>query len=315
MTTEIEQRFERSHKRVGGGLKKNAKWFLNFYEQNPDSLDSMGFQDYWDDLVTLAQKAADHGRRGKKERIVKVRMSLGSTLKYLGETFDPGTIVPIPESIAIGLVKGGSAEYVSPPPTIIHTQTSAATALNAWECAARWPEGQYGTRHFPEEERPEYQVCPRELKTLHEHVRSAIDTYLSGHEPILLLKDVCIRLGSAQFMATPPFSVIYGTEEGLSYSGVEAPVLVRFAQVFQDCGRYFRRCPECQKLYLGCRDDQVFCSGTCRGKAGMRALRNKRRAERSRGGMPKPLRGVDDVTTHTRTTKMGKGQHGTKKWK
>ncbi len=289
---QLQGRVERSLARVGIGLKKNAKWFLAFRQKNPDSFDRETFHACWEDLITLCQVASEESRRtsprtGGRARTVSVRISAGSTYEYGGRRYTSGTVVDLPASLAVDLVRGASACYVAPPP-IFRERPSQERDLNYWEYAATWPTRRRSdTRPCELEEREEYQACRREVRAIHEQIGSAIDNYLTGGEPIILLKDVCVRLDSSELRPVKPFSVMFGTAAGVAYADVEAPVLVRFQQVCAAFGRLFRRCPnaasdECQKLYVAGRQDQRFCCGRCRARVGMKANRQSKAAAEAR---------------------------------
>jgi hypothetical protein len=163
--------------------------------------------------------------------------------------------------------------------------TTAAKALTSEECrqwtfaanCIRYPwAGDFTT---PKQDTLEYQSLFSEIKLIHTRVRDAIEQRLRGEIPAVLLDKVVIRLTSPSLTPVFPLSACWSTKDGTAFSGIEAPVLVRLAQVFQQYGAHFRRCPECQKLFLAARSDQKFCGTLDRARHGMRQLSQANKTE------------------------------------
>jgi len=49
----------------------------------------------------------------------------------------------------------------------------------------------------------------------------------------------------------------------------------RFAHLLAECGQYIRRCPECSKIYLAIRCDQLYCHPRCQARVASRKWRDK----------------------------------------
>lgn len=278
----IKDRFNRSLSRVGPGMAKNARWFLRFVEEELERFRGSQFEDYWDDLITLCQLGDNEGRKrpssrkNRPEKKISIRIGPGTTVVYNNQRYESGIVVELPESIAIGIVRGSSAKYVSQPPVVRHDRQTTEALLNAWENAAKWPTG-YRLADGEESVSARRDRFVDEIKAIHQKIRSAVMDYLGGAEPIICLREVCFRLGPGQLLPASPFSVLHFTDDGRIHSGVEASVLVRFIQVFNALGQGFRQCPSCHRLFMANREDKRTCSGSCRAKFGMRRLRKNRR--------------------------------------
>lgn len=278
--TELSDRYHRSLGRVGTRLLKNARWFLRFVEADVARFDELRFEQYWDDLVTLCQLGETEGRKRpgsrkpSREEKVTVRIGRGTTLVYDERRYRHGEVVDVPESIAVGLVQGSSAEYAGPPPVIRYERQSPEALLNAWEYAATWPARNPGEdRQSEGAARVAYR---NEVLTIQQQIRRAVLEYLGGGEPIIVMRSVTFRLGAGQLLPTFPFSIVHPTPDGSWFVGPESGVLARFLQVFAAYGKLFRRCPSCQNIFVANRADQRACKGLCRSKFGMQRLRNER---------------------------------------
>jgi hypothetical protein len=53
----------------------------------------------------------------------------------------------------------------------------------------------------------------------------------------------------------------------------------RFAHLLAEAGQYIRRCPECSKIYLAIRCDQLYCHPRCQARVASRKWREARKAE------------------------------------
>jgi hypothetical protein len=53
----------------------------------------------------------------------------------------------------------------------------------------------------------------------------------------------------------------------------------RFAHLLAESGQYIRRCPECSKIYLAIRCDQLYCHPRCQARVASRKWREARKAE------------------------------------
>ncbi|MEO7863478.1 MAG: hypothetical protein ABIU05_24180, partial [Nitrospirales bacterium] len=238
------------------------------------------FNNCWDDLISLAMLASGadllaSDKKVKNEQTVSVRLAQLTTYQDAsGRKHEPGSVLELPASHAVALVRGGSAAYVSQPPVVTRERETSATKLNRWEYAATWPAKAGGDM--------EYQGCVRELRATHEQIRNAIGGYLAGGEPIISLKEVDFKLGPSPLTPISPLTAVRCTEAGVEISGIEGPVLVQFLKVFSEVGQYFHRCHKCNATFLAERTDRRFCSDSCRAIFSMRKLRAKNKEDAQR---------------------------------
>lgn len=273
----VKDRRDLSVGRTGVSPHKNAQWFLKFSDEKPEAFDNREtFTTYWDDLISLALLASGADpldavdKKARKEQSVSVRLApLTIYQDASGKKHEAGSVVTLPASEAVPLVRGNCAVYMSQPPVVTRERETSATKLNRWEYAATWPAKAGGDM--------EYQGCVRELRATHKQIRNAIDGYLAGGEPIISLKDVDFKLGPSPLTPVSPLSAVRCTDAGVEFSGIEAPVLVHFLKVFSEVGKYFHRCRKCNKTFVAERTDRLFCSDSCRASFSVRKLRVERR--------------------------------------
>lgn len=168
--------------------------------------------------------------------------------------------------------------------------TAAKAPLSSEECQ-QWTFAANQCRYFwagdfttPKQETLEYQDLLSEIRLTYTRVRNAIEQRLRGEIPAVLLDKVVIRFTSPSLTPLFPLAACWPIQDGTAFSGMEAPVLVRLAQVFQQYGGHFRRCPECQTVFLATRTDQTFCQPLHRARHGMRRLSQANKPRRTTKG-------------------------------
>ena len=236
----MEARLQRSVGRVGISAEKNAKWFLGFSRLDPTTLDPSTIDDLWDDLITLssAERSVFTSAKGPSEERVTVLLGAGTKVRPVEKEqfFKEGAAVAVPESVGESMVRKGLAECLSHPflPT---DERSREAAVDLWSRAAHW---RVWTSYGKGPGTSLFWNIHRQISEIRTQIQTAFDLYLRGWQPLLDIKDVCLRVGPTHLSPVLP-KHFWCMPNGLRF--IKGPVLLRFVQVFEVYTRLLRRCP------------------------------------------------------------------------